>query len=234
MNGRALLALQQLDNELDQLAALERRLPARAAFEVAQATHQAWQSERDQHSATVQACTRAIAAAEADGGVIATKRARLEAQLKTVIAPREAEALMHEIQRLEANRDTVDDAELEAMERQAEAEQTIQVLDDREPPLLAAVDEARASLDAALDQLRAERADLVARRTRADEALTDAERAVYRSMREQHKGMGIVQLEGRRCSGCHLDLSALEADEVKNTPADELPECPHCARLIVR
>ncbi len=234
MNGHALLALQQLDSELDHLAALERRLAERAAFDVTQATHRAWKSERDQRSAEVQACLAKITEAEAEGAAIAKKRARLEAQLKTVIAPREAEALMHEIQRLQSDSETIDDAELEAMQQQADAEAAIQVLDDREPTLLESINQARGLLDSALGQLLDDRTDLHRRRTMADAAITADERDLYAAMRARHDGMGVVHLEGRRCTGCHLDLSAMEADQVKNAPSDELPECPHCARLIVR
>ena len=49
-----------------------------------------------------------------------------EAQLKTVIAPREAEALMHELDTLAAQRDTLDDTELALLEEQS------QLLDDIE------------------------------------------------------------------------------------------------------
>jgi predicted dithiol-disulfide oxidoreductase (DUF899 family) len=42
--------------------------------------------------------------------------------LKTVIAPREAEALMHEIAVLNERREALDDGELSALEEQAETE----------------------------------------------------------------------------------------------------------------
>ena len=54
----------------------------------------------------------AIDALERDGEQLGTQRTRLEAQMKTVIAPREAEALMHELSTIAARRDGLDDQEL--------------------------------------------------------------------------------------------------------------------------
>ena len=234
MNGPGLLALQLIDNELDALAALERRLPERAALDAATSTHRTWAADRARLAAVADEASAAIAKTEQESAVIDTKRARLEQQLKTIIAPREAEALMHEIDTLKANRSALDDAELEAMEVQSEAEAAILALDDQEPTLVGAIDAARAELDAALAQIAADREALVARRAAATEALDAADVSAYATLRDRFEGVGIVRLEGRMCSGCNLDLSAGEADVVKSAPADSLPECPHCGRLIVR
>ncbi len=69
-----------------------------------------------------------------------TKKKRLDAQLKTVIAPREAEALMHEMSLLDEQRSAADDEELECMDA------------------LEAAETARATADAALTQAVADQA----------------------------------------------------------------------------
>ena len=235
MNGPGLLALQQIDHELDQLAAQAKRLPARATLAAAEDAHRAWAAERAAQVAAAERAGEAITRAEHDASQLDTKRASLEAKLKTIIAPREAEALMNEIATVKAQRDTIDDAELQAMEEQSEAEAAIELLDGREPDLHEAITAARAVLDGelatigdGLDAWRAKRADAVA-------ALSADELAFYDQLRTRHGGVGIVHLEGgHRCSGCHLDLTPAEVDEVKSAPAGELPECPHCGRLIVR
>lgn len=234
MNGQALLALQLVDHELDQLAAQAKRLPERATLAAAEETHRAWAADRAKLVAVVDRAGETISRTEHDAAQIDTKRNRLEAQLKTVIAPREAEALMSEIATLRSQRDALDDAELEAMEEQAEAEGGIEVLDGQEPALQATIAEARAALDAELARVGGEIESWRAKRADAAAALTPDEQQLYDQLRERHGGIGIVHLEGRRCSGCHIDLSATEADTVKSAPADELPECPHCARLIAR
>ncbi|MEJ7721285.1 MAG: C4-type zinc ribbon domain-containing protein [Ilumatobacteraceae bacterium] len=41
-------------------------------------------------------------------------------------------------------------------------------------------------------------------------------------------------MNGRQCTGCHLDLSPGELDLVRHAAGDELVECPQCSRLLVR
>lgn len=235
MNGPALLTLQQIDRELDQLAAHAKRLPARTTLAAAEDAHRAWAAERAERAAAGDRAGEAIARAEHDAAQLDTKRASLEAKLKTIIAPREAEALMNEIATVKAQRDAIDDAELQAMEEQAEAEGAIDVLDGREPELQAAIADARAALDEELGTIGADVESWRTKRADAVAELTADELAFYDQLRQRHGGVGIVHLErGHRCSGCHIDLSAAEVDEVKAAPAAELPECPHCGRLIVR
>jgi predicted nucleic acid-binding Zn-ribbon protein len=233
VNGPALLALQLVDNELDHLAALERRLPERAALDVAEAEHRAWAARCATQRARVDEALAQIAKAEHESAAIGTKRSRLEAQLKTVIAPREAEALMHEIAKLQADRDALDDIELAAMDQQGDAEAALADLAQREPVLLEGIAAARAALDAALGDVAGQRQGFHDRRAAATADLDAADLALYAELRTRHGGMGIVRLEGRRCIGCHLDLSASEVDVLKAWPAGELPECPHCGRSIV-
>lgn len=234
MNGPALLALQEIDHELDQLAAHAKRLPSRATLAAADDAHRAWAAERAGHVAVVDRAGEAIARAEHDAAQLDAKRSNLEGKLKTIIAPREAEALMHEIATVKAQRDAVDDVELQAMEEQSEAEGAIEVLDGREPALQSAIADARAVLDADLAVIGAELDSWRAKRVEAVAALSADDLATYDQLRQRFGGIGIVHLEGgHRCSGCHIDLSASEVDVVKATPAGELAECPHCGRLVV-
>ncbi len=172
MNGPALLALQQIDHELDQLAAQAKRLPSRAAVAAAEEAHRAWAAQRAAHVAVGDRAGEAIARAEHDGAQLDAKRANLEAKLKTVIAPREAEALMNEIATVKAQHDAIDDLELAAMEEQAEAEGAIDVLDGQEPALQAALADARAALDAELAGVSVEMDAWRAKRVEAMAALS--------------------------------------------------------------
>jgi predicted nucleic acid-binding Zn-ribbon protein len=140
---------------------------------------------------------------------------------------------MHEIDLLKAKHSALDDVELEAMDQQANAEEAMALLDRREPELLAALADAQAALDAAEASLAADAAGLMAERGVASAALSEAETSLYTSLKARHGGMGIAQLERHTCTGCHVDLSQVEYEQVVHTPAGELPECPHCARLLV-
>jgi len=176
----------------------------------------------------------AIEAAEHAAAALTTKRTRLEAQLKTVIAPREAEALMHEIDIINAQCGDLDDQELGALDEQGNAEATLASLRAALPEHEASLAQAAEVLQSVHDQLDAEVAELQAQRAAAAATLTEAEVALYGRVRKQFHGVGVARLEGGHCSGCHMELSARELDVVKAVAAGELAECPQCGRIIVR
>lgn len=233
MNGPALLAVQLLDNELEQLEQRRKRVPERARVAEAKAAHGAHVAERERLQAIVDAASAAIEQAEREGAELDKKKARLEAQLKTVIAPREAEALMHEIAIIDGHHGELDDRELEAMEQQGDAEVALAALANAEPALLDAVALAEADLDAVLATMSADETDLRARRAEAGGALDDADRAAYADAAKRHGGVGFARLERHTCTGCHVDLSQVEYERVVAATSGELPDCPHCGRYLV-
>ena len=49
-----------------------------------------------------------------------------------------------------------------------------------------------------------------------------------------NQGVAVARLNGKRCEGCHLDLSAAEVDEVKEAAAASgVTDCPQCGRMLV-
>lgn len=233
MNAAGLLAVQLHDSELDQIDGRRKRLPERAALAEATAALQRWESERQVQLDRVAAATAAIEQAEEAGAELDRKTAKLQAQLKTVIAPREAEALMKEIDGLAAKHGELDDVELAAMDDQASAEAALAELAAAEPALQAALAEAADVVRAAEAALTTEHDDVQARRDAAWAELDAAERSLYDTARARHRGIGIARLERHTCTGCHVDLSQVEFERVMATPAGELAECPHCDRFLV-
>lgn len=232
MNGPALLALQRLDTELELLTGRRRRLAEHEVLAQATKAHKAWLDACAALRRIVDEASSTIASAESDGAALDTKQRRLEAQLRTVIAPREAEALMSEIATLRAHHSDIDDVELAAMERSAEAEESLMTLELDEERMTVALAEATTALGAALAILAAEEQDLMTRRAGAAGSLTDAELRAYDSIRARHDGVAISTLDGSRCTACHLDLSPAELDIIRHPTSDDMPDCPQCGRLI--
>jgi predicted nucleic acid-binding Zn-ribbon protein len=56
----------------------------------------------------------------------------------------------------------------------------------------------------------------------------------YERLRAGLGGIGVARLEGGRCLGCQLMLSAVERDRLKGLPPDEVVHCEECGRLLVR
>jgi predicted nucleic acid-binding Zn-ribbon protein len=228
-----ILDLQAADTRTDQLQHRRRHLPEQQAVDAASSELGEWQRAADAMGASLAALDEAIAASERDSGAIDTQRTRLERQLKTVIAPREAEALQHEIAGLQARRGELDDAELEALEQQSAIDDQMRAHAERQPALEQAVAEARAAAAGATAAIDAELADLAAGREALRAAVDPTLLARYDALRRSQV-VAAAALNGRRCEGCHLDLSASEIDDVRAAAGGTgIAECPHCGRLLV-
>jgi hypothetical protein len=233
-DGPRLFALQELDTTLDQLQHQRPRLAEVSAHGSVLGSVTAIEQEIAGLRAEVATAEAAIASSESATDALTAKRARLEQQLKTIISPREAEALMNEIAGLDAQRAALEDTELEAMEHQGAAEAAIAVaesqLADRQQELAtatAARDQAWAAIDARIAEVRGQRDTLAA-------GFSAEELTFYDGARARHQGVGFAHLEGTHCSGCHLDISRGEIDVIRALPAGELGECPQCNRYLVR
>lgn len=229
-----LLELQAADTMAGQLRHRRANLPEREQLQATKNDLIRW----DQTLQTVRRRLDELAAeierAEQRSKAIDAKKTKLQAQLKTVIAPREAEALQTEIAALDHERGELDDVELTALEEQTR-------LDDQLQGLLAQEETLRDAFLGADAALSTAQTDIDGELERIDDRLQGLRDAVepkllkrYDRLREQHV-VAAAGLSGSRCDGCHLDLSAAEVDEVRATAAKAagVAECPHCGRLLV-
>jgi len=228
-----LLDLQLNDTAIDQLRYRIPRLPEVVAAAAATAEVSAWERRAAELRAQIDGFERNISKSESASEAITSKRERLERQLKTVIAPREAEALMHEIAGLNAQRSVLDDEELEAMDGLAGAEEALAEHATKEAALRQAAADAEAAARAATATAEAELQERLSTRDVARAAIDATALSRYDSMRSTHGGVAVAKLVGLQCEGCHLDMSRAEADNLKRLPPGELGECPNCGRLLV-
>jgi predicted nucleic acid-binding Zn-ribbon protein len=231
----ALLVLQGHDTSLDQLRHRKAHLPERDEL-------RAIESE----VATIDAAGQALAAqrevvakhqGEVESQLAATEAriAELDARMYSgsVTASRDLQAMTEEIAHLKSRQSTLEDSVLEAM-------------GEREP------------LDAQLERLAQDRAQLEARGAVLLAAVSEAESAIdtdvdaevamrataadgvppglvaqYERLRDRLGGVGAARVEHGRCMGCHLDLSATEVDRLKHQGADVVSTCEQCGRILV-
>ncbi len=228
-----LLALQQIDTQSDQLGVKRVRLPEREELTTRSDQMAAWERRRNQIATRMDELTAVIDQAEERNSELGADRSRLEAQMKTVIAPREAEALMHEIATINGQRDELDDSELAALEEQSTLDDERTTHLGSEASLRAAVGSADESLAQACADIDTELEQLGAARTTAVDNLDDSIVSRYASVRAA-SGVAVAQLKGHRCEGCHLDLSAAEVDTAKDEAAvSGYTDCPQCGRMLV-
>ena len=227
-----LFELQRIDSTTDQLAYRRANLAERAAAEQASAELARTTRQIADLIARQRQLNDAIEAAEETGGELTRSRARLQGQLRTVIAPREAEALMHELDALAARRDELDDAELANLEEQSQVVDDLAAAHSSEADLQATVERSTADLASAEAGVDAEIAALTVQRSEVVTRLDPGTLSDYEQRRARFGGVAAVRLDGKRCGGCHLDLSTAELEKVKATPAGEYTDCPQCGRML--
>ena len=229
-----LLTLQRTDTEIDQLRLRRDRLAEREQLAAASAALTAWEQQRQAMNDRLGELTSIIERAESDAADLVAHKQRLEAQLKTVIAPREAEALMHEIATLDEQRDGVETTELEALEEQAALDDSLTEHLRDEESLRSAASAADEALGRATSAIDTEVESLVVRRDGERDGVPAALLGRYDRVRGS-AGVAVAQLVGRRCDGCHLDLSAAEVDDAKDQAraGDGIADCPNCGRMLV-
>lgn len=227
-----ILELQAADTMADQLRHRREHLPEREQLQASKNALVRWNEARMVTRKRVEELGATIEKAEKASHDIDTHLDRLNAQMKTVIAPREAEALQHEIATLKQKRSELDDDELSALEEQSGADDELSRLLEQEGALTEtyiAADKEASTAETDIDgELTRISARLEALRSAVDSKILKR----YDRLREQHL-IAAATLSGSRCDGCHLDLSAVEVDIVKDSAAKGgLADCPQCGRLL--
>ena len=148
--------------------------------------------------------------------------------------PKDLERMQHELTSLERRITSLEDDELEVMERLEEAQATldeitaqVQVVDSRLEALVVARDERLRELDAQLAQIQADRGPAV-------DGMPDDLMALYDRLREQKGGVAAAALRARQCTGCSLTIDNAELAVIRQSPADQVVRCEECQRILVR
>jgi predicted nucleic acid-binding Zn-ribbon protein len=229
-----LLALQAADTMADQLAHRRDHLAEREQVQAAKNDLVRWDQARMMKHQRLDELEASIERSEAESHEVDTHRERLLKQMKTIIAPREAEALQHELDALAERRSALDDAELAALEEQARLEDELTALLGQEESLRNTYLAADAALSVAQADIDGELARIAQRLDGLRAAVPPRTLTRYDRLRQQHV-VAAATLSGSRCEGCHLDLSAHEIDDLKDEAAASggVADCPQCGRLLV-
>ena len=173
---------------------------------------------------------------DADVELVKARRSRDQQRMDQglITNPRDLERMTHELVSLERRIGSLEDDEIEIMERLEEAQGTLDSLtaqaaaaDDRLAALASSRDAKAADIDAQLAAVAGEREPAVA-------GLPDDLVALYDKLRGSKSGVGAAALRARQCGGCRLTLDHAELAVIKAAPSDEVIRCEECQRILVR
>lgn len=228
----ALLEIQVVDTAIDQLRHRLDHLPESATVATAVARQRGLDDELRVARGDADRLTTEIETGEARTEEIRRHLDRLDRQMKTIIAPREAEALQREIDTLRAEMSEIDDRCLVAMDALGTVESRASQLSREIETAGNDVGTARAAEAAAGAGVRAAIDEQLGLREAAAASVPAAMLASYDTRRRQLAGVAVARLVGLSCGGCHVDISRSEADQLAKAPEDER-ECPNCSRWLV-
>ena len=231
-----LLDLQELDSHVDQLRHQRRSLPEVARLaELIEARALTDDQARD---ARIEVDDLAVEQAKVDADVEQVKARRERDQQRIdqglISNPKDIQRMQQEMVSLERRITSLEDDEIEVMERAEEAQRTLDSLTaqltdtDAEIVDLTAKRDARlAEIDQALTELDGQRGPIVA-------DLPADLLALYDRLRESKGGVAAALLRARRCAGCNLDLDHAEVATIRAAADDEVIRCDDCSRILVR
>ncbi len=179
---------------------------------------------------------KAEKAAEDGASSVSHRAAEAERMLYggTITAAKELEAYQADLESLKERQRALEDEAIGLLERSeplevALAEQRL-ALDDARVALDAAstrLAEAESAVDEEIQQVASGRA---ARLEGLDPDVVEQ----YVALRRSLGGVGVAQLVGSRCEGCHLEIPSAQLEEIRRAPEDEMVNCPECGRILVR
>jgi uncharacterized protein len=233
MTAAALVALQQHDTHLTQLAHRRTKSPEHAVVADLEQRRVAIVAERARGVAEVESIDTERTGLESELAHVDERIATIDRQLKTADA-KTADALNHERASQHTRSDALSDQILANLERAEPAEAAVAALDDQLGALDGELGTARAALAAVVGAVEAEAAAEQTARNEVAASLGDAVLARYERLRARLGGVAVAKLEGNRCTGCHIELASSAVQELRCAPADELTECPDCGRILIR
>jgi predicted nucleic acid-binding Zn-ribbon protein len=230
-----LLELADLDAELARLEHRSRSLP-----EVA---------ELARLQARAQEVGDALVAAETELGDLEREQARAERDVDQVRARIDRDRARLDAGQVSAARELASlQAEIESLRRrQGDLEEIVLELMERREALVSRRDELsaeRASLggetaavaarrDAAVKEIDEQAGKAADRRSGVAAEVPADLLALYEQIRSS-RGVGAAALRRGRCEGCHVSLSTVDLNRIRDSAPDEVLRCEECRRILVR
>jgi len=231
---RSLLELAELDAGLSRIDHRAKNLPAQKQLEEAQSTH----GEANDRLAAVQ-----IALEDLDGQV-----AKFESEIDAVrqredrdrsllaagtVDAKQLTELQHELETLERRQSSLEDSQLEVMERREE-------LQSQQAGELAEIDELQTKLaeaqracDEARNEINQLRHQSLSRRDELVSEL-DADLVALYERQRARGGAGAGLLQGRQCGACRIEIDRGELARISAAADDEVLRCPECGAILLR
>jgi predicted nucleic acid-binding Zn-ribbon protein len=230
-----LLELQARDTAIDRLRHRRDTLPERAELDAARTELAAAGKHLADATARRDEGLREERRFEDEARSLEEKAAEVERRMYSgeVTSPRELQLLQADVDQLRRHRRSLEDRELEVMERRELLDAEVAQLDARVRELETDAARLASTLSAAEAEIDEE---LAGERGARDEVGATVETGLlddYEGCRERARGIGAARLNGTTCQGCHLSIPSVEAERIRKSPPGTVAHCDNCGCILV-
>jgi uncharacterized protein len=231
-----LLDLQDLDSRADQLRHQRRTLPEHERLARLTDSRTRIAGQAQDARIAVDDLTAEQAKVDADVEQVKARRERDQTRIEQGLVgnPKDIQRMQQEMVSLERRITSLEDDEIEVMERLEEAQVALDKLSGELTGIDAQLVEVTSARDARVSEIDRELAEVEARRGPVAAELPGDLLSLYDRLRETKNGVGAALLRERRCGGCMLDLDNAELAAIRSAAADDVIRCEECSRILVR
>ena len=228
-----LLDLQELDNHLAQVTKKSKNLPEAATLEELSTELASAKESQREKLGIVDELAAEVKRSESDVEMVQARIAKDTERLDHTSSAKDAQGLEHEIQSLRERLSSLEEVELEEMERLEQAEAELSGADQAVTELMSRVDEATQALDAAKAELEADYQVTTAKRTALAADIPSDLLALYEKQRERY-GFGASLLQRGISSASGVALTESDLAQVRAAAPDDVVLCPDSNAILVR
>jgi predicted nucleic acid-binding Zn-ribbon protein len=231
-----LLDLQDLDSRADQLRHQRTSLPEHARLAELTDVRDRIDGQAQDARIAVDDLTAEQAKVDADVEQVKARRVRDQQRLDQglVSNPKDIQRMQQEMVSLERRITSLEDDEIEVMERLEEAQVSLDKLTGELTDTDARIAEITSTRDTKLAEIDSSLGEVVAQRGPVAAELPADLVALYDRLRESKGGVGAALLRAGRCGGCMLDLDNAELATIRAAAEDDVIRCEECSRILVR
>ncbi len=175
-----------------------------------------------------------VARVEADIQVAQTRRDRDRLRLDQSSNSKEIQGLTSELDTLARRIDTLEEAQLELMQREEEQSAEVARVREQRESLRAEGESLRASQAEVLGTLSAEREGLLASRAAIVTNVSEELLALYEKIRSRGYGVGAARLQNRVCGACGIQLGPADMASLQKLSVADVAQCPQCDAILIR
>ncbi|MDH5764355.1 MAG: C4-type zinc ribbon domain-containing protein [Nitrospinota bacterium] len=225
---KLLVGLQVKDNEINDLKKSLEIIPGQIAS--GQKELEGKKSKLNALQAEIDSLKKQRSQLEQDAKAEADHMAKTKMKLPTVKTNKEYTAILHETDAIKTKITEIEDKELEVMELLDAKEQEIPGLEAEFKGEEIQFKEYKQKKEAEKARIQKELADAEAQRTQFGQEIDPKLLSQYNRVSQARDNLGVVEIKGETCQGCHQNLQPQVALEVR--AGEKVHQCQSCDRFL--